>query len=121
MAIKPCSVGTHRNPLRSNYYYVTVAHQTENQSGRLRLCPTHSRVAQEYLTKFEVNPEDGALSGGEAAESECLSCRKPVGELDWKVFITCYPAKDQRKDYWTNIHVDCSLPESMSLSWADPL
>ena len=121
MAFKPCSIGGHRNPLRSNYFYVSVAHSTERESARLRLCPSHAGVAQKYLAHFEVNPEDGTVSGGDSAETQCLTCGKPVAEVDWKVFITAYVAKNERKDYWANIHVDCTLPEALNLKWGEPL
>lgn len=91
------------------------------QRGRLRLCPKHAGVVQQYLSEFEVDPEDGTISGGDSAEANCLSCGKPVGEVDWQMFATGYVAKNERKDYWAHIHVDCRLPGAVGWDWVEPL
>ena len=111
MAYNPCVVGPHFNPLKNYLSYVAWGRGNDMKRYRLRMCREHVVALQEDLLQFEVNPENGTIRGGNSAMAECLSCSEPLGEAVWQVFITCYPPDNERKDYWTHIHVGCQLPE----------
>jgi hypothetical protein len=118
MAFYPCDYGPHYNPRRNYLAYVGVGKGIEMQRWRLRLCSLHIRAVQEHLSEYKVSPEDGALSGGDTAMSNCLSCGEPLDQARTQVFLTCYPPDDEREDYWAGIHVDCTVPEEISDRWA---
>jgi len=118
MAYFPCDQGMHYNPRRNYLCYVGCGRGTEMTRWRLRFCLGHIRAVQEYLAEFEVDPENGTLRGGDAVVSKCLSCRQPVDQTGRQLFVTCYPPEDERKDYWSHIHVDCSLPVEIEDRWS---
>jgi hypothetical protein len=35
---------------------------------------------------------------------------EPLEKTGVQIFITCYPAKDERKDYWFQVHYECGTP-----------
>ena len=41
----------------------------------------------------------------------CPTCQKPVDQGGVRAFVTAYPAKNDRKDYWLNVHEACALPQ----------
>ena len=105
-----CSVGGHFNPLKSYLLYISWGHGSDFQRYKLRFCGTHLSSVEQDLSEFEVSSENGTLSGGDAAIANCLSCGKPLDEVRWYLFATCYPTQNERKDYWASLHVDCRLP-----------
>lgn len=115
MALLPCDFGPHRNIGRNTTLYAGLGSGGFMERHSWRLCARHWNEIHVGLTQFEVDPESGALSSGAEARL-CLACLEPVNELGRQLFVTSYPAKDQRKDYWAHIHDDCSLPES----WPKP-
>jgi hypothetical protein len=80
------------------------------QRWKLRLCAIHAATIQEDLAQYKVLPEDAATGLLNGTPTECLSCNEPVDHLGVQLFVTGYPANDQREDYWANIHETCSLP-----------
>jgi len=117
MAFFPCDDGPHYNPRRNYLVYVGVGSGTEFTRWRLRFCEAHLSLIQEHLAQFKVNPEDGTVSGGDPMRSDCLSCSQPVDQTGRNVFLTCYPPKNEREDYWARIHVDHSLPDPLNDSF----
>ena len=117
MAFYPCDYGPHYNPRRNFLSYVGVGSGTEMSRWRLRFCAAHIRAVQEYLSEFEVNPENGTVSGGNAAMANCLSCGQPIDQTGRQLFVTCYPPEEERKDYWARIHVDCTVPDPIHDRW----
>lgn len=111
MAIYPCSHGRHFNPKQNRLWYVAWGRGSDFRRHRLRLCARHSNTVQENLAHCEIATLDDAGRGGYRPSADCLSCGEPVGELGWQLFVTGYPAQDERKDYWAPIHVECRLPE----------
>ena len=109
MTARRCQVSGHALLTGTNLYYVRIGHGEDFERYRLRFCRVHSRLVQEDLTEFEVNPEDGTLSGGDDSMAKCFSCGEPVDESGAYLFLTCYPSKNERKDYWSRLHVDCSI------------
>jgi len=109
MAVLPCKVGMHPHRFRNVNVYAGwfVGPTTQRLSGRY--CPPHWNEIERSLAQFEVDADRGTL-GDPSAEGLCLTCLKPVEELGGQVFLTSYPAKDQRKDYWARVHVSCNLP-----------
>lgn len=114
MALRPCDDGAHRHPLRNSYYYLALVGPADESRRRLRLCPSHSLQIQNDLSEYEVDPVNGALRIPDN-EARCFSCHQPALQGCWNVFVTGYPAKDEREDYWTRVHIDCSLPRWVSL------
>ena len=111
MAFFPCNWGPHYNPRKNFLLYAGYGSGQSMSRYRLRLCLAHVGRVQQELSEFKVNPENGTLSGGDTAMSNCLACGKPLDETGWKLFLTCYPPNNEREDYWAGIHVDCRLPE----------
>lgn len=110
MAFLPCSVGPHANPFRNSLFYVARGGGLDMFRFRLRLCPGHRAVVQDNLAQYKVTPDDVAL-GWNDAPSECFACGQPIAELGDQMFVTGYPAQNEREDYWFRIHRDCSLPD----------
>ena len=117
VAFNPCRVGNHYNPRKNYLFYIGVGNGPEIVRYRLRFCRAHALLVQEQLSEFEVNPDDGTLSGGDTATSHCFSCGEPVGHGNAQVFVTGYPPDEERKDYWLRIHSDCTLPDPLSDQW----
>lgn len=111
MAQLPCTACQKRHPfLRNSGAYCHLWNNGLQHDYRLRLCPAHIRVLQDDLAKYEMIDTDGA-AGVVDSPTECFACGKPVGQSDWHLSLTAYPAKDERKDYWSRLHVDCTMPE----------
>lgn len=110
MTARRCQVDGHALLAGTNLFYVRFGHGQDFERYRLRFCRLHARAVYEDLAEFEVNPEDGTLSGGDPSMTKCLSCGKPVDETGWYAFLTSYPTKDERKDHWSRLHVDCRVP-----------
>lgn len=112
MAMLPCGRGPHFNPFRNANYYVAIGSGGDFARWLLRLCPAHAAAVNEDLAQHEVTPDNLALSAGGPA-TNCLSCGQPMQEIGTQLFVTAYPAKDQRKDYWAHIHVNCRVPVTL--------
>lgn len=112
MAFFPCSVGPHAHRSPNHLCYVAVGSGADFRRHRVRLCPSHWARVDDYLAKFEAPTVDdtGSWPG---VGSDCIACGEPTFEPRWQVFITAYPAKDERKDYWSYLHVDCQLPKEL--------
>jgi hypothetical protein len=109
MAMLPCTACGHKTPFRNAGLYCHLWNSGVQQDFRLRLCPTHLTAFEYDLAKYELSPLDDTGSVVNTP-TECFTCGKPVGQTDWHVSVTAYPAKDQRKDYWARLHTDCRLP-----------
>lgn len=111
MAQLPCTACQKRHPfLRNSGVYCHLWNNGLQHDYRLRLCPSHIGALQHDLAKYEsVVTNDAA--GAVDPPTECFACRKPVDETGWYFAATAYPAKDERKDYWARLHVDCTMPE----------
>ena len=118
MAFNPCSAGNHWHPRKNYLVYIAHGRGEAMVRYRLRFCLTHIALVQEQLSEFEVDPDNGAVSGGDAAMSNCFSCGQPLDETRWQLFATCYPPNDERKDYWAGIHSSCTLPDPLSDQWS---
>lgn len=111
MAQLPCTACQRRHPMQRNAgVYCHLWNNGIQHDFRLRLCPRHLTMFQDNLAKYELVSVDDTTSII-ATPSQCFACSKPTLETDWHFSITAYPAKDQRKDYWTRLHVDCEIPE----------
>jgi len=117
MAYFPCDYGSHYNPRKNHLVYVGVGAGTEMSRHRLRFCQAHVSAVQEYLAQFKVDPANGTVAGGDVMLANCLSCSQPVDQTGRQLFVTCYPPNDEREDYWSRIHVDCSLPDVIHDRW----
>lgn len=109
MTQRRCQVEGHALLTGTNLFYIRIGHGDDFNRYRLRFCRRHAAAVYEDLSQFEVSPEDGTLSGGDDAMAQCLSCSKPVDEGAWYAFVTSYPSKNERKDHWSRLHVDCSI------------
>lgn len=109
MAPRQCQAEGHVNLGRSILTYVRLSLGEVQNRYRLRFCPRHNAAVQEDLSQFKVDPDSGALSGGDALMTQCFSCRQPIGESDWYLYVTSYPTKNEREDYWSRLHVNCSI------------
>jgi len=109
MAFFPCDIGPHPNPRRNINLYAGLADEVGVVRKSVRVCERHWGEIEPNLADFEVTAEEGA-AGNFLMNTTCPSCRKPLHERGIQVFVTCYPAKDHRKDYWFQIHVGCRVP-----------
>lgn len=114
MAYMPCSRGPHFNPTRNHNFYVSRGAGNDFERYLLRLCDAHTAVVQEDLAQYEVSLIQTAGGVG-GVFSDCLACGQPIRELGEQLFITGYPAKDEREDYWARVHEQCSTPASISV------
>jgi len=107
MAYFPCNVGPHYNPGKNYLVYPALAQGDEIVRKRLRLCAAHLHVVQDDLAQYEVLPEHATASRWDTG-ADCFSCRKPIDQNAWDFFVTAYPTKDERKDYWAKVHESCA-------------
>jgi hypothetical protein len=114
MAMLPCIKGPHKHPGRNVNVYCGDISQGVSTRSSGRFCLPHWNEIQRRLDQFEVDPDSGALSDP-SVEGLCISCAKPVDESGRQLFITSYPAKDDRKDYWSRIHDLCPSPLKLEL------
>lgn len=115
MALLPCDFGPHRNLGRNITVYFGAGSGGFMERHSWRLCSRHWDEIHVGLAQYEVDPESGAISTS-TTQALCLTCSEPVNELGRQIFVTSYPAQNDRKDYWSKIHDDCSLPQS----WPKP-
>lgn len=109
MAYFPCQQGLHRSHGRNVNVYVGVLGDETGDRTSFRLCLDHWNSIEHDLTEFELDPVD--LTGSPSGHSaKCVTCLEPVDERGRQVFVTAYPAKNERKDYWGKLHNLCRLP-----------
>lgn len=110
MGMFPCSIGEHRFPGFARGFYAGYMNGEDERRLRLRLCERHWREVEPRLAEFELTYE-----GTPAADSDllglCATCLEPLKEGVAQVFTTGYPTKNDRKDYWFQIHPACPVPE----------
>lgn len=109
MAFLPCMQGPHRTPTRNVNVYVGVLGPETADRTSFRLCLDHWNSIEHDLAEFEVDPVDLTGSPG-GYSSKCVTCLQPADEVRRQVFVTAYPAKNERKDYWGKLHDPCRLP-----------
>lgn len=109
MAMFPCDRHGHRVPGPNHGVYVAYGAGADLTRHYLRLCDMHSLQVERGLDEFEVDPESGAVRSNGRTWA-CLTCSKPIDETGWQVFITHYVSKNDRKDYWAQLHRGCVLP-----------
>lgn len=107
MSFYPCVAGPHYNPGKGLLWYFAIGSGDDFARKRLRYCSAHASQLHDRLSKFEVRPENMTVSGFDAP-IECFVCGEPVGERRCELFITSYPTKDERVDYWARVHGHCS-------------
>lgn len=109
MAALPCTACQMRTPYPNSGAYCHLWGSGDQRDFRLRLCPTHIRALQHDLAEHELAPINDTPSIIDTP-TKCFSCGQPVDQIDWHFSVTAYPAKDDREDYWTRLHIDCRLP-----------
>lgn len=119
MAFYPCDFGGHWNPKRNYLFYWAVGSGLEITRWRRRYCALHASIVQDDLSEYKVDPVDSALGISDLL-ANCFTCGDPIREGGRQLFLTCYPADDQREDYWARIHDECSLPPPWQDNQVDP-
>jgi len=109
MAMLPCMKGPHKHTGRNVNVYCGDINQGVSTRSSGRFCCAHWNEIERRLHQFEVDPDSGALSLPQN-DGLCLACGEPVTEGSRQLFITSYPTKDDRKDYWARIHELCPPP-----------
>lgn len=107
MALFPCDATGHRYPGAQQTMYPAVVAGVEQSRRKLRLCGQHFRIYAERLFERANNAQmefDAALT------VKCYSCGKPVDDSEWQFFVTAYPTKEERADYWAPLHAQCVGP-----------
>lgn len=120
MPLPLCSFDGHFWARKKHLFYIGIGRGGDLQRYRLRFCPSHVLDVEEYLAQYEVASEYVALGTGDSHWRRCLPCGKPADELSRQLFITGYPAKDERKDYWAQVHIGCRLPDFLQDSYTNP-
>jgi len=110
MAYFPCDRGPHFNPGRNVNLYLGLVGNGPDRRLTGRLCELHWREVESHLAEYEVVPDDiaGSIS---LAPIPCATCKQPVHQGGARAFLTSYPAKNDRKDYWLNVHDPCGFPD----------
>lgn len=111
MHVPLCNFGPHFWPRKKHLFYVGWGKGGDFKRYRLRFCADHTAIVDEYLSQFEVGPIETTRGGLDDGVVNCLSCCQPIDEIGWQVFVTAYPAQDERKDYWGGLHIDHQLPD----------
>ena len=113
MALFPCSTCGKRFAGRAHYVYPALVSGNDSIRNKHRLCPPCYGLLTEYLDPYQV-------IGTEVEEDLakllglCPSCDQSLDEGASRVFVTTYPAKDDRHDYWLAIHTQCDLPPALN-------
>lgn len=95
-----CNFENHFWPKKKHLFYVYIPDGAEAHKYTLRFCETHASFVDEYLTENECLVADFALSVGNTFIPNCLTGREPIGQVGFQVYVTGYPPKNERKDYW---------------------
>ena len=102
MALMPCDTGQHRYAGPSRAAYPALVHGADSERRHLRLCQAHFLA---YLDSVSPRLEQLAQEGQQSLTIDpvvCLVCgRSPQGTV--QVFLTAYPYKDVREDYWGQV------------------
>jgi hypothetical protein len=77
---------------------------------RTRLCSVHWGVAEPHLKEHEVL-EDVSLTSYDETPHACPTCGELVEGRGAQLFVTAYPTKEERKDYWLQVHDHCGTPK----------
>jgi len=109
MAGQPCKVGMHIHRGRNVNVYVNLYWHGVTQRALGRFCGPHWAEIERGLAEFEVDP-DGSTVSDSQLEGLCFACLEPRDKPFGQAFITSYPAKNERKDYWASVHEGCYLP-----------
>jgi hypothetical protein len=110
MALFPCVRGPHTFRGKASSVYVgLLADGVDADRWKLRFCGSHLLEFNQDLAQFKVTIENDAVRANGSLDT-CLACLKPAGEVDWQLFVTVYPANQEREDYWGKLHVDCRVP-----------
>lgn len=110
MAFFPCDVGPHKNPGRNMNMYIGLLSDRDPLRYGLRLCQGHWGEIEPHLAEYEVLI-DNATNTAWGTTSWCATCGEPIEESGGQVFVTCYPSKNDRKDYWLQVHSSCPIPK----------
>lgn len=103
MAMLPCDRGPHSHRERNVNTYFRLGSGSDFAHATRRYCPAHWGDIHQHLAQYEVVVEDGAESiwGRDGA---CVTCGKPINDGAIQLFVTSYPSKNERKDYWLSFH-----------------
>jgi len=109
MAIFPCDIGRHKHNGKNVNCYVGIISNEAPERWSTRLCDFHWGEIEPHLAKYEVLVDNLTL-GDRFPTDWCASCGHPIDEGGRQLFITSYPPKQDRKDYWLHIHDECTVP-----------
>ena len=109
MAIFPCDEGPHKHSGKNINVYIGLIRDGDPLRYSTRLCDLHWGEIEPHLTHYEVLVDDPTASFRNDA-GRCASCGDPLTERGQQLFITAYPPKHDRKDYWLHIHSHCTVP-----------
>ena len=110
MYFPTCDFGPHAWLKKKHLVYVGLAVLGDVARYRLRFCPEHLAVLEEDLAEHDVEALNATVSTGDRRVVNCLSCGEPIDETGVQFFVTCYPTKDERKDYWFRVHAEHQPP-----------
>lgn len=109
MAQYPCSNDNAAYRGAQQTIYVALVRGSESSRYKLRLCPSHFTSAQDHLAEFKVDPTSGTPAWF-GTGAKCITCLEPLDEYGWQVFLTVYPANQEREDYWSGLHDHHEVP-----------
>jgi hypothetical protein len=84
--------------------YPAVVRGGDSVRRKLRLCPGHFDTYTEMLGEYAQPAQDSFV---ESRVITCFVCHAPVDYAEVQLFVTVYPLKAERQDYWAPIHGDC--------------
>lgn len=99
MASSPCTVCGQRFLGRATYFYPAVLKEAGPERQTLKLCPRHAKnVLNNLHDATELRVDTGVFESRDW--DICLICGGDASQQMSSVYITCYPAKDERQDFW---------------------
>lgn len=110
MALFPCDRHGSRQYGPNFGTYVAIGSGFDLERYYLRLCTVHARELQSRLDKFKLDPDGYTVSNNRRAPA-CPTCGNVVDEIGRQLFVTHYPTKHDREDYWSQLHEDCPVPD----------
>ena len=99
----PCEYQPHGYPGACAYFYPAVMSGSMTIRERFRVCPQHAAALWSGIERASVWDELSQCWNYLDTET-CAVCSKPVNGDAAAFFLTAYPVKDQRRDFYARVH-----------------
>jgi len=118
MARFPCALHQGRFTGPAAYWYPAVLSGSDSVRARLRVCTACSETMLAFVDKA-LDETTGETDVEQEFEALCAWCSLPVGSPRNAAFVTAYPVRDQRRDWFGVVHLDCTAALADALHLPD--